>query len=324
MVKRFSKRLSLVLILLCLWVGLSSITLAGQPTIYIEFPQGSAYFSNLPVLNYLLDDVETLTTQFPAEIDPDHQCLDDNGGQTEGTYTVWIPISIPAGSVYLSTLGSNYNTIMTMYRYTPNVENLTVIACNDDFAPGSVNAAYIAEIVPTGQYIFQISSVTAGAQANLDLVINLEMNAGVIPTYDFPSGGINILNANAKAVKAPNAHLLSILDGYDSDANALAPCQMYNTAWFTFTPAFDGAYNFNSSNSRLSYWNNDAYTDTVLQVVREDLSFAPEPCADGAHFGQAFGVPLLGGVTCQMPPAQDWWLATGGEVLTSSPSHMAE
>lgn len=297
MFKRYTNRLSVSLILLCLLVALSSVASAGFPVVNYEFPQSTSMFSNLPVTNYPIQDIETVTNQVPPSVEPDHQCVGNGSAQTEGTYTVWIPISIPGGSVYLSTLGSNYDTIMTMYRYTPNIENLTVIACNDDFAPGSINAAYIAENVPTGQYIFQISSVAAGAQADLDLVINLEVNAGAPPAYDYPSGGINISTVNAKAAKALDAHLLSVTDGFDGDANALAPCQMYNTAWYSFTPAFDGAYNFNTSNSRLSYGNNNAYTDTVVQVVREDLSFAPVECADGAYFGQAFQVPLVGGVT---------------------------
>lgn len=323
MFKQFSRRLSLALVLSCLLIALSSVASAGLLAVYFEFPQGSSTFSNLPVLNYLILDVETQAPETPSATDPDHQCLGDVGGQTEGTYTVWIPISIPAGGVYLNTAGSNYDTIVTMYRYNPNVENLTAIACNDTFL--TANTGYVAANVPTGQYIFQISSVGTGTQADLDLLISVEVNAGTPPSYDYPSGGINIPNANAKAVKAPNAHLLSVFDGYDSDANALASCQMYNTAWYTFTPAFDGQYNFNSSNSRLYFWANTFYTDTVIQVVREDMSFSPVPCADGANFGQISQVPLWGGVTYKirvgtfndvnlLPPSYYALKVTTGEV----------
>lgn len=326
MFKQRRNRLSLLFVLLGLLAVLSSVASAGFLSIYAEFPQGAATFSRLPLLSYVTQDVETLTIQTPPTSDPDHQCVGNGSGQTEGTYTVWIPVSIPAGSIYLSTLGSNYDTIMTLYRYNPNVGNLTVIACNDDFDPiSAVNAAYIAEIVPTGQYIFQISSVGTGAQTDLDLVINTEINPGTPPDYDYPSGGITITTVNAKAVKAPSAHLLSVFDGFDNDASIAFPCQMYNTAWYSFTPAFDGAYNFNTSNSRVYAGNNALYTDTVIQIVQEDLSSAPASCADGANFAQAYQVPLVGGVTYKirvgtfndinlLPPSSYALKVTTGEV----------
>lgn len=295
-----AKRLLLGLSLVCVSILLSSTASAAFG--YTQFPSGSFLATYMPTEDYVWNDLENDTPETPSLSDPAHTCLGDLAVNTPGTYTVWFGFSIPAGSITLYTDGSNYNTIMSLYAYTPQIENLSLIGCHDDRLGMLNEVSEITADVPAGRYIVQISSADTGTQASLDLWFSAYFTAAApAPANDERTGAVfaPILAANNKPVKTLNAEAAT----HDSDAavlSAMNGCTMNNAVWYSYTPLFDGLYNFSTADSVLYTGNNEVYTDTVLTVFRPGTGTFPVPCADGANFASVHSVPLLGGTTYQI------------------------
>ncbi|MBK8138686.1 MAG: hypothetical protein IPK52_23220 [Chloroflexi bacterium] len=295
-----AKRLLLSLSLICVSMLLSSTASAAFG--YTQFPSGSFTATYLPTEGYLWNDLEATVPETPSLADPAHTCLGDLAVNTPGTYTVWFGFSVPAGSITLNTDGSNYNTIMTLYAYTPQVENLSMIACHDDKMSVLIEASEITAAVSAGRYIVQISSADTGTQANLDLLLYGYFTADTpAPANDERTGAgfAPILAANNKPLKTLNAEAATH-DSYAAVISAMNGCTMNNAVWYTYTPLFDGYYNFSTADSVLYTGNNELYTDTVLTVFRPGTGTFPVPCADGPNFASVYSQPLLGGNTYQI------------------------
>lgn len=297
MPSRNAKRFLLFFSLLSLTLLISS-TSSADFYFYPSFPAGSFTSSGLPGTPTI--GLNGFTNQVPDAADPQHQCLlNTPGNAVTGSYSVWFGFSVGAGEVVIDTLNSNYDTIMTLYAYDPQVGNLEPIACNDFFDPLPDPEAFISTTVPTGRYVVQISRVDESAQAGLSLEVAIRYTATAQPPANDAranASSATIVNANGPAVKTQRLHAVTI-DADERDIATEMSCPMTNVVWYEYTPVFDGYYNFSTSGSNLYYNDNDVYTDTMLTVITDSISFAPVPCADGANYAMAYNAQLNAGVT---------------------------
>lgn len=326
-----AKRFLLFFCLLSLTILISSTSSAAF-SFYPSFPSGSFTSSSIPGTPTLA--LDGFTNQIPDAADPQHQCLlNTPGNPVTGSYSVWFGFSVGAGEVLIDTLNSNYDTIMTLYAYDPQVGNLEPIACNDFFVPVPEPEALISATVPTGRYVVQISRVDEGAQAGLSLEVAIRYTATAQPPANDAranASSATIVNANGPALKTLRLHAVTI-DADDATVTTETGCLMHNTVWHAYTPAFNGYYNFSTSGSKLYHNDDHVYTDTMLTVITDSLSFAPIPCADGANYAMAYNVQLNAGTTYHigvgtfndvnlLPQSQYKLKVTVNEILPNSAS----
>jgi hypothetical protein len=195
---------------------------------------------NLPQIG-TLNNVEALGGP-PQADEPLHSC--HAGGAHTGKFSIWIAVAHPGGKLIIDTAGSNYDTVISAYRYSgvPPL-GLRPAACNDKAGlPARLNAA-----LPGGSYFIQISQHEDDPLASgLTLNVSARYNSGGLEPANDEIGGAKALIVN-KAVKTKNAEFSTP----GTDNTVYTGCNTSQGVWYTFIAPVSGVYSFSTAGSVL-------------------------------------------------------------------------
>lgn len=169
----------------------SLITLSGDATLTAIFEAPSAqpndYFANRTAISGMSG------TRSVSNADSALEPYEPRHADTNSPASLWWTWTAPgSGSVTIDTVGSNFDTVLAVYR-GDDLRNLTEIASNDDITQG----------------VETQSRVTFDVVQSLDYII-------VVAPFDFPNlYGTIVLNWNATGTRFEIADIVDLLLGID-------------------------------------------------------------------------------------------------------------
>lgn len=248
------KHLSMLL-LGCFWLCLSVATMAQDTRVMSYQNLGTnrtgSFYSTVPS-DETHSDIRTGNLVTDAT-DPLHPCHgnDTVGTQPDkaGSYSVFTQIIHPGGEIFISTLGSNFDTVVSIFNYADaGIPLGAALACNDDQTMGSVFTSFIDVNLPAGRYLVMVSRFS---ETSIGTALNLDLEIGYLP------GGLPPVNdnpANAIALTTHQAYTQSNVqfatDGLLEQGLSMS-CEIYNSVWYTYTAPVEGEYQFTSFGSVL-------------------------------------------------------------------------
>ncbi len=148
--------------------------------VLLAFPQALAQKDDVSLFAPLNDDFaagETLRLLLPrsdAREQPTFGATYEPGEPEAcgGEATVWYalrPLAGGVGMLRVDTFGSDYDTVVAVYRGT-DLGALRLVACNDDAGPGALHSSLTFPAVPGETYHVQVSGVE-GATGHLRLSV---------------------------------------------------------------------------------------------------------------------------------------------------------
>jgi hypothetical protein len=282
--KRFIPAFAITLLLV-----VSFQTVSAQSFVYV-FPTFANAVTNISGINDNIVIADTRTggnTQAPEVGEPAHTCYNNDYSNSEadnsGTYTMWLGIPVPAGTLTVDTNGSNYDTVMSYYTGAGDFASMTSIGCIDDDIDST---ATLSMAVPAGLVFVQISrfSMTTAVSV-LELYVNVNFTpSGTIPVNDaFPT--VTALGAptfvKSTTLNVENAGVLT-------EDQFIPSCTTVHTNTVLYSVSTDGLeatvnYMFSvraQQNFHLGQMNNTfiaVYDDTATEVAC--AANAPVPAA---------------------------------------------
>ncbi|MCU0465068.1 MAG: hypothetical protein MUF38_10925 [Anaerolineae bacterium] len=255
-------------------------------------------------------DVRTSNLQFD-NLDPLHPCR--SGTPDRGSYSVFLRIIHPGGTLNISTAGSNYDTVMSVFNVVGGRASGEAVVCNDD-SDGFTSA--INTPVAGGEYIVMISRFdTTSAGSALNLSVNMSFSSPNIPTNDAHTAPIP-LTVGVVTVQ-PRPHFLS---DNATDLSLMANCEMYNTAWYSFTVPESGYYRFDTFGTNILWQPNYSTPTSSIAVHNTTLpsqlscsvDYTNNAVTDTLYFvagssylvrvGSSYNVNMLPGTTYSIRP----------------------
>jgi hypothetical protein len=176
-------RLVTVLLIMCFaWAAQAQSVRFTDYSVFVEdnFEQIEQSVNHIPSAGSI-GSIQTRTTQIGEAT---HTCR--STGASVGSHSVWFAVNFAGGTLNIDTEGSNYNTVMSVYRRAGQFASLTSVACNDDHVPAVDTRANISVVLPADVYYIQISRFeTAPTGAALTLQLSLAaIYSGLAPDND--------------------------------------------------------------------------------------------------------------------------------------------
>lgn len=249
-------------------IGIQTIRPNLDTAIFASGLPSSESYPDIRSQNWLTD---------PA--DPVHPCR--VGGASGGAYSVFFRVVHPGGSLNADTAGSNYNTVVSVFTSINHRPVGAAVACNDDAAGAATSA--ISTPLAGGEYIIMVSrrETTATAPGDtLALTMNLSFSHPNPPDNDSHTAPIP-LTVGVTTVQ-PRPHLLT---NNTTDTNIMASCQMFNTAWYSFSPPEDGFYRFDTYGTNIMWEQN--YTRPASNVAIHNSAMTSIITCAMDNFGNA-------------------------------------
>ena len=208
--------------------------------------------------------------------DPVHSCTNRADG-----HTVWFRyVAAAGGYLFLDTLGSTYDTVLSIYDGAATYANEK--DCNDDISSSMRQSALVVPVSGGHTYLIEVSAWKTGLGGGL--VLNV-MPAGVAPSNDWVQNAIPIAalpytiqedtvdatphrdNPNLSNISDPR-HSCDVLDGVRYPD--------LRTVWFRYTATFTGTIQIDTYGS---------YYDTVLSAYPASDTGTELACNDDAQDG---------------------------------------
>ncbi|MGQ0628029.1 MAG: S8 family peptidase, partial [Phycisphaerales bacterium] len=192
------------------------------------------------------------------------------GGNSNSVYYRFVPIR--DGTVELDTLGSQYDTVLSVFDTCANfiqgscVQPPRRFGCNDDIAPSIPQSRISALAVSAGQqYLIKVADYGGEGGGILDF------NFAYTPRT--PSNDLCTAPAIIPAAEGTAAPITQdLFFATRSSCENPAPCAAlgggpFHTVWYAFTPATDGSVSVDTFGSEF---------DTVLALFSSCATFDPE------------------------------------------------
>lgn len=248
------KKLS-ILLLGCLWLCLSVTAMAQDTRVMSHQRLGTdrtgSFKSTVPS-DETHSDIRN--SNLVADVtDPLHACHDNDISGTKpdkaGGYSVFTQIIHPGGEIFINTLGSNFDTVVSIFNYADaGIPLGAALACNDDQTPGSVFTSFIAVNLPAGHYLVMVSRFSETTSAS---ALSLSLEIGYLPSGVPP---VNDDAANAIDLTAHQTYSQSnvqfVTDSLLEQSLSMS-CEIYNSVWYKYTAPVTGEYQFTSHGSVL-------------------------------------------------------------------------
>ena len=250
------------------------LNIKGQPAAAaVNDETGSATtISSLPAR--FTEDTSAATA---GAADPVHSCTSRADG-----HTVWFRyVTAAGGYLFLDTLGSSYDTVLSIYdgaATTPNEKE-----CNDDISSSIRQSALVVPVTGGHTYLIEVSAWKDGVGGGL--VLNV-MPAGVAPSND--------LVGNPIAIPAlPYTVQEDTVDATQSASDPRHSCDVWEnvaypdlrTVWFRYTATFTGTIQIDTYGS---------YYDTVLSAYPASDTGTELACNDDANDGTLQSAAVIG------------------------------
>ena len=196
--------------------------------------------------------------------DPVHLCR--VGVVATGSHSVFARITHPGGVLYVSTQGSNYDTVVSVFNAPGGIPLGAAAACNDDIAPGN-KISVVSAPLPAGSYVIMVSRYAILADVGIaqNLLLNIDY------TQDTP---VPINDVYTFPLPLTTGVALVQTDVHHATDNAMetalnADCTMFNSVWYAFTAPDDGSYLFTTYGSSYTSMDNatQPYTSVAVYVL---------------------------------------------------------
>lgn len=255
-------------------------------------------------------DVRTSNLQIDA-LDPIHPCRSGIAGA--GSYSVFLRIIHPGGTLNISTAGSNYDTVLSVFNVVGGRASGSALLCNDDF-DGFTSA--ISSVLIGGEYIVMISRYdTTSAGSALNLSVNMSFSSPNIPTNDSHTAPLPLTVGVTTLQNRPH-----LLGDNATDLSLISNCDMYNAAWYSFTAPEDGYYRFDTYGTNIVWQPNYAtptssiavHNTTLPSQITCSVDYVGNAVTDSLYFaagstylvrvGSSYNVNMLPGTTYSVRP----------------------
>jgi len=276
------KRISSVV---CLLLLLVSVSVAAAQTdtrteSYLSISASVAYIdsSTLPSSGDFADIRNIGGNTLTDVADPIHQCR--SGVVSAGGYSVFTLVTHPGGTLSANTVGSNYDTLLSVFNAPGGLPSGAALACNDDTV-GFTSS--ISTVLPAGRYFIMVSSWSVAAAGS---ALNLVMNLNYTPDSPAPS---NDAYTSPTSLTTGVALVQTDIHHATDDATEIAlnnTCNIHNSVWYAFTAPDNGGYVFTTQGSSYQYSNSAAFDNTGIAIYSLGL---------GSYECQSFNV--MAGVT---------------------------
>lgn len=152
-------------------------------------------------------------------------------GEGQGTYSAWVRVNHPGGTLSVSTVGSNYDTVLAIFPDAYKREDIGAsVACNDDIS-ADTRQSQLLQTLPSAAYLILV--VQSGTGVPVDgLTLSIALNYtpdGTVPINDSITGA-TVLQAN-KPSTTLNGHFATD----DTLENSLKACRITTGVWYEFT-----------------------------------------------------------------------------------------
>jgi uncharacterized protein (TIGR03437 family) len=212
-----------------------------------------------------------------AANDPVHSCTSRADG-----HTVWFRYFAAAGGyLFLDTLGSTYDTVLSIYDGAATAANEK--ECNDDISSSIRQSALVVPVSGGHTYLIEVSAWNSGVGGGL--VLNV-MPAGVAPSNDLVENAIGI-------GALPYTIQEDTIDATQSPGDPRHSCDVLDnvrypdlrTVWFRYTATFTGTIQIDTYGS---------YYDTVLSAYPASDTGTELACNDDANDGTLQSAAAIG------------------------------
>ncbi len=196
-------------------------------------------------------------------------------GAGQGSHSVWyVYTSTTAGTLYLDTLGSNYDTVLGVF--TGMWGSLMTVGCDDDSGPNRTSILNVPVVSDTTYYI-EVAGYYAGSSGNLELLASL-----VTPPANDDFDNAFVISATPYTYTQDTALATTAAD--DPSLSCGATGRQSHSVWYRFTASGSG---------RLYLDTNDSNYDTVLAVWTGSRgSLTQSACDDDSGSGLASYVDM--------------------------------
>lgn len=272
--KRISFLLCTVLLFVCGSAVFAQTDTRTEPTLILSYSLASQLVSSTLPSSINVADLRTFNTFLDAN-DPVHSCR--SGTPHAGSYSVFARITHPGGTLTISTSGSGFDTVLSVFNAPAGVPFGASVACSDDYVG---NTSAISQILPAGSYVVMVSRYNILSPS--DSALNLVLAMGYSPIATVPINDVHTLPmalTTGKALIESNVHYATD-NATEMDLNDA--CEMYNSVWYSFTAPDDGQYIFTTYGSSYSSINNVTLNYASVAVYTTNLGFMFECQTGGA------------------------------------------
>ncbi|MBI1190950.1 MAG: hypothetical protein GC200_09755 [Tepidisphaera sp.] len=195
------------------------------------------------------------------------------------------------GQIRVDSIGSSFDTVLTIHDAKPTPANPHVIACNDDIAPGNLQSQLTFDVTAGQQYWIRVAGYSAAALGDAQISLS------------------QVFAANDDCLLArdafPGTTLGSTCAATNSLYNALTCSGLQRTfnkdVWFTFTPTSTATYDITTCGSSF---------DTLLAVYPScpGANVLPIACNDDTNICELFRSKVSPDLTA----GQTYFIRLGG------------
>ena len=250
------------------------LNIKGQPapTASNDETGSATAISSLPAR--ITEDTSAATA---GAADPVHSCTNRSDG-----HTVWFRyVAAASGYLFLDTLGSTYDTVLSIYDGAATAANEK--DCNDDISSSMRQSALVVPVTGGHTYLIEVSAWKTGPGGGL--VLNV-MPAGVAPSNDLVGNPIVI-------PALPYTIQEDAVDATQSASDPRHSCDVWEnvaypdlrTVWFRYTATFTGTIQIDTYGS---------YYDTVLSAYPASDTGTELACNDDANDGTLQSAVVMG------------------------------
>jgi subtilisin family serine protease len=206
-------------------------------------------------------------------------------GQPGGT-SVWWKWTAPQSLDYtVDTVGSDYDTMLAVYRGT-SVANLTQVAGNDDLSFGSLQSRVTMPAVAGVTYYIRVDG-WVGRSGNITLKVSNAVrgwgNDDLADAIQLDGTDITTTGSNLGAfIEWPDAGPLGVETWLPDNTE---PYPVHNSVWWTWTAPANGSVNLNFFDNEQRYY--------YVQVLR--LTNPSQPLSYGNLTSHAYRTDIVGG-----------------------------
>ncbi len=164
--------------------------------------------------------------------------------------TVWYRLVPPAsGALSIDTVGSQLDTVVSLYSGSSPLSSLALLGCNDDdLRTSGVRTSFLSTPLNGGLTYFVQVGGAQGAQGSFQLNVTFTVQGG---------GPANNTMANAVSLSVPGS-VIGSNQGAGLEAGEPTPCgNIASTVWYRFTPQSTGVVSVDTTGSSF---------DTVLAL----------------------------------------------------------
>jgi hypothetical protein len=235
----------------------------------LDFTSNDEFANRITVTDGSFIDQRDTSEASVESSDPLPSCATGFG---EPFKTVWYSVTPPlSGTVTVNTIGSDYDTVLSVFRGKPGA--FTEVVCNDD-APGDIGVvSQLSFTADAGKTYHVMASALGDFGGDLHLAISAPFTSAP-PNDEFPGIVISALPYNSPTINTTSA---TTATGDPTPSQCGVGNGVRNkSVWYSFTPASSGTLRATSSGD---------YATALSVYTGTPGNFTQVACAAGVNAG---------------------------------------